>query len=62
MLGRTTKAVRVDEGRPMFSIDALRAHALTLGFDLCGVAPVAQVARLEYLREWVARGFAADLD
>jgi epoxyqueuosine reductase len=46
----------------MFSVDALRAHALTLGFDLCGVAPVAQVARLEYLREWVARGFAADLD
>lgn len=45
----------------MFSIDELRAHALTLGFDLCGVAPVAQVARLEYLREWVARGLAADL-
>ena len=45
----------------MLSLDSLRAHALTLGFDLCGVAPVAQVTRLDYLREWVARGYAADL-
>lgn len=45
----------------MFSVDALRAHALTLGFDLCGVAPVEAVARLDYLREWVARGYAGDL-
>ena len=45
----------------MFSIDDLRAHALTLGFDLCGVAPLARVARLDYLREWVGRGFAGDL-
>jgi len=45
----------------MFSIDQLRAHALTLGFDLCGVAPVQQVARLEYLREWVGKGYAGDL-
>jgi len=45
----------------MFGIDALRAHALTLGFDLCGVAPVERVARLDYLREWVAKGYAGDL-
>lgn len=45
----------------MFSLDDLRAHALTLGFDLCGVAPVARVARLQSLRAWVARGFAGDL-
>ena len=45
----------------MISIENLRAHAATLGFDLCGVAPVAQVARLDYLREWVARGYAGDL-
>ncbi len=45
----------------MFSVDALRAHALTLGFDLCGVAPVEHVARLDYLREWVAQGYAGDL-
>ena len=46
----------------MFTIDALRAHALTLGFDLCGVAPVGQVLRLDFLREWVARGYAGNLD
>lgn len=45
----------------MFGIDALRAHALTLGFDLCGVAPVERVAQLDYLREWVAKGYAGDL-
>jgi epoxyqueuosine reductase len=45
----------------MFSIDALRAHALTLGFDLCGVASLHEVARLDYLRTWVARGYAGDL-
>lgn len=45
----------------MFSLDSLRAQALTLGFDLCGVAPVAGVERLDYLREWVQRGLAADL-
>ncbi|HTV03643.1 MAG TPA: tRNA epoxyqueuosine(34) reductase QueG [Luteitalea sp.] len=46
----------------MFSIDALRAHALTLGFDLCGVAPVERVSRLEFLREWVGRGYAGNLE
>jgi len=45
----------------VFSIDDLRAHALTLGFDLCGVASLERVSRLEYLREWVQRGYAADL-
>ena len=45
----------------MFSIDDLRAHALALGFDLCGVAPVHQVSRIDYLREWVGKGYAGDL-
>jgi epoxyqueuosine reductase len=45
----------------VFSLDSLRAHALTLGFDLCGVAAFERVARLDYLRDWVARGYAADL-
>lgn len=45
----------------MFSVDALRSHTLTLGFDLCGVADVGSVARLDFLREWVQRGYAADL-
>ena len=45
----------------MFSVDSLRDHALTLGFDLCGIAPVTDVARLDYLRAWVAKGYAGDL-
>jgi epoxyqueuosine reductase len=45
----------------MLSVDQLRARAVSLGFDLCGVAPVQQVARLDYLRQWVSRGYAGDL-
>lgn len=45
----------------MFTLDDLRARAWALGFDLCGIAPVERVARLEHLREWIARGYAADL-
>ncbi len=45
----------------MLSTDALRDHALTLGFDLCGVAAVDRVARLDYLRDWIAQGYAGDL-
>jgi epoxyqueuosine reductase len=45
----------------VFTIDELRARALTLGFDLCGVARVGDVARIEYLREWVSNGLAGDL-
>ena len=45
----------------MFSVDALRAHALTLGFDVCGVAPLHAVERIDYLRTWVDRGYAGDL-
>jgi epoxyqueuosine reductase len=45
----------------VLSIDALRDRALTLGFDLCGIAPVERVARLDYLREWVGKGYAGDL-
>lgn len=46
----------------MFTIDALRDHALTLGFDLCGVARVDRVARVDFLRDWVNRGYAGNLD
>lgn len=46
---------------PQFSPDDLRARAWALGFDLCGITPVETIARIDYLREWVARGHAAEL-
>jgi epoxyqueuosine reductase len=35
--------------------------ALALGFDLAGVAPAEPAPRAEYLREWLARGYAGEM-
>jgi epoxyqueuosine reductase len=40
---------------------AVKAKALTLGFDLCGVAPVEAFAELSYLHEWLAHGYAGEM-
>ncbi len=37
-----------------------QAHAL--GFDLCGVAPAEEFPELERLPEWLARGYAGEMD
>jgi epoxyqueuosine reductase len=39
----------------------IKAHALTLGFDLCGVAPAADHAELTFYREWLDRGYAGEM-
>jgi len=36
----------------------IKARAQQLGFDLCGIAPVADHPELGFFREWVARGYA----
>ena len=36
----------------------IKAHALTLGFDACGIAPAAAHPELSFFREWLDRGFA----
>ncbi|MGE0393416.1 MAG: tRNA epoxyqueuosine(34) reductase QueG [Vicinamibacterales bacterium] len=40
---------------------ALKAHAASLGFDLCGVAPATHVPELAFLDEWLARGYAGNM-
>jgi epoxyqueuosine reductase len=40
---------------------AIKARARTLGFDLCGVAPVESFSELSYLQEWLANGYAGDM-
>ncbi len=45
----------------MLSATEIKAKASELGFDLCGIAPVENFPELEYLKEWLARGYAGDM-
>ena len=46
----------------MLSSAAIKQHAAELGFDLCGVAPAHDFPELKFLPEWLARGYAGDMD
>jgi epoxyqueuosine reductase len=39
----------------------IEGKARSLGFDLCGVAPVESLAELAHLPEWLARGYAGEM-
>ena len=39
----------------------IKAHARTLGFDACGIAPAADHPELRFYREWLDRGYAGDM-
>jgi epoxyqueuosine reductase len=39
----------------------IKATALELGFDLCGIAPASDYAELKFFREWIDRGYAGDM-
>jgi len=41
--------------------EAIKARALQLGFDLCGVAPADGFPELTFLDEWLARGYAGEM-
>jgi epoxyqueuosine reductase len=45
----------------MLNSSTIKSKALSLGFDLCGIAPVADFPELTYLREWLERGYAGDM-
>ena len=40
---------------------AVKAKALELGFDLCGIAPAEDFPELSFLQEWLDRGYAGDM-
>jgi epoxyqueuosine reductase len=42
--------------------DRIRGVGLALGLDAVGLAPATPHARTEFLRDWVARGFAGEMD
>ncbi|MHB8652932.1 MAG: tRNA epoxyqueuosine(34) reductase QueG [Terriglobia bacterium] len=39
----------------------VKQHALEIGFDLVGIAPVAAHADLQFSREWVERGYGGEM-
>jgi epoxyqueuosine reductase len=45
----------------MLSAAAIKQHAAELGFDLCGIAPAAAFPELGFLKEWLARGYAGEM-
>jgi epoxyqueuosine reductase len=46
----------------MLSSAAIKQRAAELGFDLCGIAPARAFPELEFLSEWLARGYAGEMD
>ena len=39
----------------------VKAKAVQLGFDLCGIAPAADLPELRFLREWLDRGYGGTM-
>lgn len=39
----------------------IKAKALELGFDLCGIAPAESYPELKFLDDWLARGYAGEM-
>jgi epoxyqueuosine reductase len=52
-----------DEKRPLMSLtsEAIKQRALDVGFDRCGVAPASDFPELQFLREWLDRGYAGEM-
>jgi epoxyqueuosine reductase len=45
----------------MITASAIKTHALSLGFDRCGIAPVGPFPELAFLDEWLRRGYAGTM-
>ncbi|HUQ90005.1 MAG TPA: tRNA epoxyqueuosine(34) reductase QueG [Vicinamibacterales bacterium] len=46
----------------MLTSEAIKQQAHAIGFDLCGVAPAADFPELNFFSEWIARGYAGEMD
>ena len=44
----------------MTSLD-IKKKARALGFDLCGIAPAADLPELTFFQTWLARGYAGEM-
>jgi epoxyqueuosine reductase len=45
----------------MLTSQTIKSQAASLGFDLCGIAPVDDFPELAFLREWLASGYAGEM-
>ena len=45
----------------MLSSPTIKAKARQLGFNLCGIAPAADLPELKFFREWLERGYAGEM-
>jgi epoxyqueuosine reductase len=45
----------------MLSSAAIKHHAAELGFDVCGIAPAHTFPELGFLKDWLARGYAGEM-
>jgi epoxyqueuosine reductase len=45
----------------MVNAAQIKAKAVELGFDLCGIAPVDNFPELTFLEEWLAHGYAGEM-
>jgi epoxyqueuosine reductase len=45
----------------MLSAARIKQHAMALGFDLCGIAPVDSFPELAVLPDWLSRGYAGEM-
>jgi epoxyqueuosine reductase len=45
----------------MLSSASIKAHALALGFDRCGIAPVGPFPELGFFDQWLRRGYAGTM-
>jgi epoxyqueuosine reductase len=45
----------------MLSSAAIKQHAAELGFDLCGISAAGAFPELQFLSEWLARGYAGEM-
>jgi epoxyqueuosine reductase len=48
-------------GVTLLTAEAVKQRAREIGFDLCGVAPAAAAPELAFLREWIERGYAGEM-
>ena len=46
----------------MLNPEAIKQRALEIGFDLCGIAPAVDFPELKFLSDWIARGYAGEMD
>jgi len=48
-------------GHKILTSEAIKNHALELGFDLCGIAPAGAFPELAFFKEWIGRGYAGTM-